>query len=70
MNRRERRRAAREARHQYLIGDPAVLAALDVRCPDCNSDVERWTDAAGIQHATVFHDDSCPIYRAMQRGER
>lgn len=66
MNRRDRRRAARKNRHQYLIADPATIASLDVSCPDCTSETERWTDALGLPHMTIRHDDTCPTWRSMQ----
>ncbi|WP_146194856.1 hypothetical protein [Gordonia paraffinivorans] len=66
MNRRERRRAARSDPGKYRD----MIAALTpmLRCPDCNSDIEL-TDVDGLLTVLVRHDDTCPVYRAMQ-GER
>ena len=77
MNRAERRAQAQaEARRrngpvvtgQLLIGAPELLAQLKVHCPDCNSDIERWTDRDGRDHIDVMHDDTCPTWQAMRRG--
>jgi hypothetical protein len=78
MNRAERRARARaEARRRdrtfitgpVIVGDPDRLARLDLRCPDCNSALEHWTDRDGRPHIDVLHDNTCPTWRAM-RNER
>jgi hypothetical protein len=71
--RRARQRAESRRRNgpvitgQVLVGSPDVLAGLWVRCPDCNSETDRWTDSDGGEHIDLAHDDSCPVWRAMQR---
>lgn len=71
MNRKQRRAAARRKDHPgipggYFIGTNDVLAALDFHCPDCNSEIHRYTDALGIQRVQIHHDDTCPTWQAMQ----
>ncbi|WP_431840600.1 hypothetical protein [Gordonia hongkongensis] len=66
MNRRERRNAARRSRQQFIVADPESLANIAISCPDCNSDTEHWTDALGLPHITIRHDDTCPVWRSMQ----
>jgi hypothetical protein len=53
-----------------LIGLPETLARIRPRCPDCASDIERWTDRDGIEHIDLMHDDTCPTWQAMQRQAR
>ncbi|BBU23270.1 hypothetical protein [Mycobacterium xenopi] len=71
MNRAQRRARVRaEARRrdrtvitgQVIIGAPEILSHLEVRCPECNSDIERWTDRDGRQHIDMLHDDTCPTF--------
>lgn len=46
----------------YLFGDlnPSVIAAA-YQCGHCNSETSTRTDAAGIVHVVVHHDDGCPV---------
>lgn len=64
MNREERRRAARRLRVDARIRD----FAADYRCPDCNADTRLNENEAGVHSLTVFHDDTCPAYNAMNRS--
>lgn len=52
---------------QLLIGQPETLAQIRPHCPDCNSEIDRWTDRDGRNHIDLMHDDTCPTWQAMQR---
>lgn len=71
--RRARQRAARRRKSRPIIagpvfiGSPEVIAQLDPHCPDCASEIEFWTDDAGMRRVDVLHDATCPIWRALQR---
>lgn len=69
MNRRQRRAAGygKRVRGGYLIGDPELLAALDLHCPDCASELHHYTDHDGIPHVEIHHDDTCPTWAQIQR---
>ncbi|NUR03629.1 MAG: hypothetical protein HOY79_46105 [Streptomyces sp.] len=51
----------------YAYGDPGVLARMvtDYRCGHCTGQVEelRTNDATGQLHATIRHNDGCPVLR-------
>lgn len=79
MNRAERRARARAENRrktrpvitgQVLIGDSELIAQLQPQCPDCDSELDYWTDADDMRHVDVMHDDSCPTWQAMQRRAR
>lgn len=36
-------------------------------CPDCDSDLRAVEVQPRVYVATVFHDDTCPRYRAMPK---
>lgn len=47
--------------HRRGVATAKRLAAA-YRCGSCHSVVGKpWTDAYGIQHVPVRHDDGCPV---------
>jgi len=50
--------------------DAATAYALAYRCPDCHADTELVQLAPGVAELTVHHDDTCPAYRTMTKGNR
>ena len=56
MNRRGRR-----------AGSRAERLARVIRCPDCNSEVAVAKTGPRRYEGAVFHDSSCPWFRAFER---
>lgn len=73
MNRKQRRAAGR-------INGPVIICKTEIldtvlaqlrtdACPDCDADTHLRTDNDGMRHLEVLHDDTCPVWQAMQREE-
>lgn len=58
MNRRERRVRLREGARL------ARRFAESYRCPDCCADTVLRKEETGVYTLKVFHDQTCPTYRA------
>jgi len=74
MNRNRRRAQTRHKNGpvitgQLFIGQPETLARIRPRCPDCDSEIERWTDRAGVnEHDATEHGIAVTALTEFERA--